>query len=137
MYFESILWCFTEKAKKSQKLKGKMLQKCNRFWFRVLCREVHDGNEVIVRPNCLVFEPSQKKFYKNCGIPGFSLNKTMKSIIIQVNSDNSHEYECTLILSSNSLKDTVVMKKGDNLFNLVQSKLELFFLERPQKGTFH
>ena len=81
----------------------------------------------------------QKKFYslrgcrlKSSSISGFSLNKTMKSIIIQVNSNNSHEYECTLILSFNSLKDTVIMKKGDKLFNLVQSKLlELFFLERP------
>lgn len=86
----------------------------------------------------------QKKFYslrgcrlKSSSISGFSLNKTMKSIIIQVNSDNSHEYECTLILSFNSLKDTVIMKKGDNLFNLVQSKLlELFFLERPRKELF-
>lgn len=84
----------------------------------------------------------QKKFYslrgcrlKSSSISGFSLNKTMKSIIIQVNSDNSHEYECTLILSFNSLKDTVIMKKGDNLFNLVQSKLlELFFLEDLERN---
>lgn len=67
------------------------------------------------------------KFYSLKGVTSraavfqvFSLNKTIKSIIIQVKSKNSHEYESTLILSFSSLKEPVVMKRGDNLSKLAK-----------------
>lgn len=79
-----------------------------------------------VRPNWFVFEFSYK-FYSLKGVTSraavfqvFSLNKTIKSIIIQVKSKNSHEYESTLILSFGSLKEAVVMKRGDNLSKLAK-----------------